>query len=99
MTTTTADNPSVHDTPTTEKARRAAHEAVDAASEKASEFERKMRDESEKIGKKISEEREEITESVDETLEKVERYIRKEPVKAAGMAFAAGALAALLLRR
>lgn len=99
MTTTTAKNPSTDEAPTTEKARRAAHEAVDAASGKASDFERKVRDESEKIGKKLSEEREEVTESVEETLKKVEGYIRKEPVKAAGMAFAAGALAALILRR
>lgn len=99
MTTTTAEDRTVHEAPTTDKARRAAHEAVDVASEKASDFERKVRDESEKIGNKLSEEREEITESVEETMKKVESYIRREPVKAAGMAFAAGALAALILRR
>ena len=99
MTTTTAENTSAQDAPTTDKARRAAHEAVETASEKASDFERRVRDESEKIGRTLSDEREEINESVEDTLKKVESYIRKEPVKAAGMAFAAGALAALILRR
>ena len=99
MTTSTAENTSAQDAPTTDKARRAAHEAVEAASEKAGDFERRIRDESEKIGRKLSEERGEVTESVEDTLKQVESYIRREPVKAAGMAFAAGALAALILRR
>ena len=99
MTTTSAENSVVHEAPTTDKVRRAAHEAVDAVSDKASGFERKVRDESEKVGNRLGEEREEITETVEDTLKKVESYIRREPVKAAGMAFAAGALAALILRR
>ena len=99
MTTTAAEDPTVLDAPTTDKARRAAHEAVEAASEKASEFERKVRDESDRIGRKLNEEREEINESVEETIRKFERYVRREPLKAAGIAFAAGALAAMILRR
>ncbi len=87
------------DTPVTDKARRFAAEALDAASETAGSFERKLRHEGERMGEEVDERRREVGEQIDETLAEVESYIRKRPVAAAGMAFAAGLLTALILRR
>lgn len=87
------------DTPVTDKARHFAEDALDAASETAGSFERSLRHEREKVGKEVHERRREISEQLDETLADVEGYIRKRPVAAAGMAFAAGLLTALILRR
>lgn len=87
------------DTPVTDKARHFAEDALDAASETAGSFERSLRHEGEQVGKKVDERRREIGEQVDQTLAEVEGYIRKRPVAAAGMAFAAGLLTALILRR
>jgi ElaB/YqjD/DUF883 family membrane-anchored ribosome-binding protein len=87
------------DTPVTDKARHFAEEALEAASETAGNFERKLRDEREHVSDEVGERRREVGEQLDETLADVEGYIRSRPVAAAGMAFAAGLLTALILRR
>ena len=87
------------DTPVTDKAHRMAEEALETAVDKAGSLERKMRDESSKLGDQVQERREEVSQRFDETLSEVEKYIRKKPVAAAGIAFAAGMFAALLIKR
>jgi ElaB/YqjD/DUF883 family membrane-anchored ribosome-binding protein len=87
------------ETPMTDKAHRLAEEALETAVEKASTFERKVRDESGKLGEQVSVQREEVSKRYDETLSEVEKYIRQKPVAAAGIAFAAGMFAALLIKR
>lgn len=103
MTATTAkdtsDNGRDTDTPVTDKGRRLAEQALEAASEKAGTFERKVRVESTHLGEEVEQRRREASEKMDATLSEVESYIRKRPVAAAGMAFAAGVLATLILRR
>ena len=87
------------ETPMTDKAQQLAAEALDSAAEKAGSFERKLRDESERLGEEVGERRREVSDRLDETLAEVESYIRKRPVAAAGMAFAAGVLATIIIRR
>lgn len=103
MTSSTAkdksDNGQNTETPMTDKARRLAEQALEAASEKAGGFERKVRDETTVLSAEVEQRRREAGEKMDATLSEVESYIRKRPVAAAGMAFAAGVLAALVLRR
>jgi ElaB/YqjD/DUF883 family membrane-anchored ribosome-binding protein len=103
MTATTAkdtsDNGHDTETPVADKGRRLAEQALEAASEKASSFERKVRDESAHLSKEAEARRREASEKMDVALSEVDGYIRKRPVAAAGMAFAAGVLAALVLRR
>jgi ElaB/YqjD/DUF883 family membrane-anchored ribosome-binding protein len=87
------------ETPVTDTARKYASEAIETASQKAGELERKLRAESERLGGRVDATRREANQQFDDTLATAEDYIRKEPVKAAGIAFAAGVLAALVLRR
>jgi ElaB/YqjD/DUF883 family membrane-anchored ribosome-binding protein len=86
-------------TPVTDKAHRLAEEALGTAVDKAGSLERKMRVEGEKLGEQVSVGREEAAKRYDETLSEVEKYIRQKPVAAAGIAFAAGMFAALLIKR
>jgi ElaB/YqjD/DUF883 family membrane-anchored ribosome-binding protein len=83
----------------TSKARQFTHEAIDAAAEKAESLERKLREESGRLSEKAGATGHDVSKQMEETLTDVEAYIRKEPVKAAGIAFAAGVVAMLLLRR
>lgn len=102
MATTTGkstENASDTDTPVTDTARKYARDALETATEKASGLERKLRSESGRLGDKVDVTRREASEQFDQTLAGVEDYIRKEPVKAAGIAFAAGIVAALVMRR
>lgn len=94
-----ADDDGGSPTPVTDAARRVAREAIDAAAEKAGGIERKVRSESDRLGERAGEARQDGRESFDEALASIEAFIRREPVKAAGMAFAAGLVAALILRR
>lgn len=87
------------DTPVTDKARRIVEEVLGTASDTAGGFERKLRHEGERVSEEVDERRREVGEQLDETLADVEQYIRRRPVAAAGMAFAAGLLTALILRR
>lgn len=103
MTATTAkdtsDNGHDTETPVTDKGRRLAEQALEAASEKAGSFERKFRDETTTLSEEVEQRRREASKKMDATLADVEDFIRNRPVAAAGMAFAAGVLAALVLRR
>lgn len=87
------------ETPVTDTASKYAREAIESASVKAGELERKLRAESDRLGGRVHATRREASQQFDDTLASAEEYIRKEPVKAAGIAFAAGVLAALVLRR
>lgn len=87
------------ETPVTDKAHRLAEDALETAVDRAGSLERKMRVEGEKLGEQVNVGREEVTKRYDETLSEVEKYIRQKPVAAAGIAFAAGMFAALLIKR
>ncbi len=86
-------------TPVTRKARQFAHEAVDSASAKAEDVERRLRSEARRMADKVERGEERTRHQIDETLTSMEEFIRERPMAAAGMAFAAGMLAAMILRR
>lgn len=98
-TTKTVEERNDSATPVTDKAHRLAEDALETAVDKAGSFERKLRDETGKLGEQVQERRQEVSQRFDDTLSEVEKYIRKKPVAAAGIAFAAGMFAALLIKR
>ena len=87
------------DAPATEQARKAAHELVENAADKAGGVEVKLREEASRLEKVAEERKEEVRRQIDAGLARADAFIRERPLAAAGMAFAAGAVAALLLRR
>lgn len=85
--------------PTTEQARKLAHEAIDSASSQAEELEQRIRSEAKKLASQYRERKGEAHEQLDQSIESLEQFVRDKPMAAAGIAFAAGVLTTLLLRR
>lgn len=99
MTTATKTLHSKDNTSTTQKAASMAHEAIDHAAEKAEPLEQKIREQAHHAQEKMSSTQAEASEQLHQQVEKVEAFIKERPVAATGIAFAAGMLAAIILRR
>lgn len=84
---------------TTKKAASMAHDAIDHAAEKAEPLEKKVRQQAHNAQDKFSETSAEASEQLHHQVEKAETFIKERPLAAAGIAFAAGILAAMILRR
>ena len=76
-----------------------AHEAVDRAAEIATETEQKVRTQATRAAEKLKATEETAVEAFDESMTAVSRYVQANPLASAGIAFAAGVLVSVLLRR
>lgn len=74
-------------------------DAIGAAENAAEELEHQVRDASHAAVEKVEQVSEEVSATASATLENVEQYIKNKPLKAAGIAFAAGILTAIVLRK
>ena len=86
-------------TSTTQKVAGVAHEAIDGAAKKAEPVEHELREQAHKASEHMGEAQAAAKQQVEQTLKTFESFIRERPVAATGLAFAAGALAAIILRR
>jgi len=77
----------------------AAHEAIDSAADSAERVERKVRQGVADAGETFDKSQEAASRQVKQSIDSLESFLRRRPVAAAGVAFAAGALATALLRR
>lgn len=84
---------------TTDRVARTAHDMVDETASKARVVEEKIRDKAEQAGDKVEATQDAATRSVREATSKAEAFAKEQPLAAAGIAFAAGALTAAILRR
>lgn len=85
--------------PTSRRVSAIAHEAIDSASEKAEEVEKKLREEAERIAHKTSETAAEAKKRLEDSINGLDEFIRRRPFTAAGIAFAAGVVGALLIKK
>ncbi len=99
MSTATKKLHANENTSTTQKAASAAHDAIDHAAEKAEPIEQKVREQAARAHDKFSETSSEASDQIHQQVEKFENFIKQRPVAATGIAFAAGMLAAIILRR
>ncbi len=104
MTTATKTHDDTHYTgngtaPTTRKVASVAHDAIDGAARKAEPVEQQLREQASKAGEQMEAKQEAAMKQIDQTMKSVESFVRERPVAATGIAFAAGALAAIILRR
>ncbi len=83
----------------TKRAASSAHGLIDDAASKAEEVEAKLRVKASQAGRKLEQSQEAAVEQFEQSLEKLELFVKRRPVTAAGIAFAAGVLASALLRR
>jgi ElaB/YqjD/DUF883 family membrane-anchored ribosome-binding protein len=84
---------------TTEQARKLAHGAVDSAADRAEGVEKKVRDEAARFAERAQEGKEEAKQQFDDTVARLDTFVKERPAAALGIAFAGGALAALILKR
>jgi len=87
------------DLSSTRKVASVAHDAIDSAADKAEPVEQKLRDQAGKASEQIEATQAAATEQVQQSMKRVESFVREKPVAATGIAFAAGVIATLLLRR
>lgn len=87
------------ESPLTDKTVSAAHEAIDSLSERVARTERSVRGMVNDSSENLSARQAEMKAKVDESLDSARGYARENPLMTVGIAFAAGALVAALLRR
>ena len=85
--------------PTSRRVATLAHESIDKASDKAEKVEKKLRAEADRIAEKSSETAADAKKRLEDTMSTVEGFVKERPFAAAGIAFAAGVIGALLVRR
>lgn len=93
------DEPAGTDDSVAQRVAGKAHEAIDRAARHAEDFETRIRSRADQAGNRLEGSGDELQEQFEASLERAEAYIREQPLKAAGVAFAVGAIASLLLRR
>lgn len=84
--------------PLTDKTVSAAHEAIDSLSERVARTERSVRGMVNDSSENLSARQAEMKIKVDDSLDSARSYARENPLMTVGLAFAAGALVAALLR-
>jgi ElaB/YqjD/DUF883 family membrane-anchored ribosome-binding protein len=94
-----ADHATELGAPTTERVAGVAHEAIEGAARKAEPVERQLREQAGKAGDQLEAGQAAAAKQLEQSVKSVESFVRERPVAATGIAFAAGALAAILLRR
>jgi ElaB/YqjD/DUF883 family membrane-anchored ribosome-binding protein len=85
--------------PTTHKVAGVAHDAIDGAAKKAEPMEQQLREQAGKAGEQMEATHAAAAKQVEKSMRQVESFVKERPVAATGLAFAAGALAAIILRR
>lgn len=85
--------------PTARRVASIAHETIDKASGKAEEIERTLRVKAEKLSRKSGKSATDAKNQLEESLNRIEGFVKEKPLAAAGIAFAAGILGALILKK
>jgi ElaB/YqjD/DUF883 family membrane-anchored ribosome-binding protein len=84
---------------TTDRLASKAHETIDRVKETADYAEQHARDAAARTAEKAREVRDQVRQTADESYDKARTYVERNPLAAAGIAFAAGLLLSSLLRR
>jgi ElaB/YqjD/DUF883 family membrane-anchored ribosome-binding protein len=99
----TTANKTVHaadsSAPTTEKMASVAHDAIDVAVRKAQPVEQQLREQVGKASEQVDATQTAALRQLEQSMKNIEEFVKQKPVAATGLAFAAGALAAIVLRR
>jgi ElaB/YqjD/DUF883 family membrane-anchored ribosome-binding protein len=96
---TTTERTGSRNAAATQRLAEKAHQTVDRAAEVATEAEETLRDSAARAAETLRAGEERAVETLDEGMAKVRTYVEKNPLASAGIAFAAGVLVSMLLRR
>lgn len=97
--TTTTESGVGNGSPTTDRLAAMAHETIDRVTPKANRAEIEMRNTASKTAEGVRHLEEQAKAATERSLRNLQSYIEKNPLTAAGIAFAAGALISVLIRR
>jgi len=84
---------------TTQRIADKAHQTIDRAAEAATEAEKSVRSTAAKAAEKVKLSEERAAETIDESMQSIKTYVEKNPLASAGIAFAAGLVVSMLIRR
>lgn len=87
------------DATTTDRIARSAHEMIDETANRAKSVEENLRERAREAGDRVDESQDAAMRTVRDTTARAEAFAQERPLAAAGIAFAAGALTAAILRR
>jgi ElaB/YqjD/DUF883 family membrane-anchored ribosome-binding protein len=93
------DTPTDESGSTTRKVADAAHKVIDESASRAENLERQLRRKAGEAQDKALASQRAASDQVERSLSQVESFVKDRPLAATGIAFAAGVLAAALLRR
>lgn len=96
---TTTESGTGNGSPTTDRLAAMAHETIDRVTPKASRAEVEMRNTAGKTAEGVKHLEQQALAATERSLRNLHSYIEKNPLTAAGIAFAAGALLSVLIRR
>lgn len=91
--------PNNEPTTTSDRLASKAHETIDRVKDTADYAEQHARDAAARAAEKAREVRDQVRQTADEGYEKARTYVERNPLAAAGIAFAAGLILSSLLRR
>lgn len=83
----------------TQRVAERAHQTIDRAAEVASEAEETVRGTAARAAEKLKVSEERAAETLEDGVERVRTYVERNPLTSAGIAFAAGLVVSVLLRR
>lgn len=96
---TNFDTPASTSASTTRKVADAAHKAIDQSATRAENVERQLREKANRAQQKVGESQKAAGAQFERSLDQIELFVRERPLTATGIAFAAGIVAAAILRR
>jgi ElaB/YqjD/DUF883 family membrane-anchored ribosome-binding protein len=84
---------------TTRKVADAAHKAIDQSADRAEDVERRLREKAGRAQERVGASQKAAGAQLERSLDQLEMFVRERPLTATGIAFAAGIVAAAILRR
>ncbi len=95
----TEEKPASESAATTDRVSAKAHETVDRVAASAASAEEKLRAQAAEASARVHDAREQVAQKSRESAEQLQSYARENPLKTAGIAFAAGFVISALMRR
>lgn len=84
---------------TSRRVAKAAHEAIDEGADRAEKLERQLRSKAGEAGERVEASQAAAAAKIEDSMDRLEAFVKERPIAATGIAFAAGVLATVLLRR
>lgn len=94
-----AKDTSTESAPTSQRISSIVHEAIDSASDRAEKVEKKLRTEADHLAEKSSAAAADAKRQLEDSVNGLDKFVRERPFTAAGIAFAAGVLGTLLVKK